>query len=75
MHSAVHLGSLQGSTSGLARSRAQSPRKACSFSTSSRMLRSALHQGPTKCARWGAICPGHTHATRPSVIALHARHT
>ena len=57
-------------TSGFALSRAQRPRKACSFSTSSRMLRSALHQGPTKCTRWGAICPGDTHATRPSVIAL-----
>jgi hypothetical protein len=57
-------------TSGFALSRAHRPRKACSFSTSSRMLRSALHQGPTKCTRWGAICPGDTHATRPSVIAL-----
>ena len=46
------------------------PRKACSFSTSSRMLRSAEHHTPTKCSRCGAMGSGHTQATRPNVIAL-----
>ena len=48
------------------------PRKACSFSTSSRMLRRAAHQGPMKCSRWGAITSGLIQLTRPSVIALHS---
>ena len=46
------------------------PMNACSFSVSSRIPRSALHQAAQKCARCGATCSGHIHATRPSVMAL-----
>lgn len=52
------------------RSMAQRPRKACSFSTSSLMLRREAHQTPVKLPRWGARTSGQIQATLPKVIAL-----
>ena len=49
---------------------AQRPRKACSFSTSSLMLRREAHQTPVKLPRWGAKTSGQIQATLPNVIAL-----
>ena len=66
-HSALHASS---AASGFRRSSAARPRNACSFSTSSRMERSAAHQAPQKWPRCGASAAGQIHATRPSVIAL-----
>ena len=57
-------------TAGLMCSMAHSPRRACSFSTSSRTERRAAHQGPTKAGRKEAMLPGQTQATRPTVMAL-----
>mmetsp|Transcript_39441 Transcript_39441/g.85848 ORF Transcript_39441/g.85848 Transcript_39441/m.85848 type:complete len:210 (-) Transcript_39441:816-1445(-) len=49
---------------------AHSPRKACSFSMSSWILRSDMHHGCMKDPRAGATCSGHIRPRRPIVMVV-----